>query len=260
MPALDEWTGRLPRLGVEGLLRRLGEQRELGCFSRHHRDCGRPARRGFGAAADGRRVDNVVPHRIRVALEHRSSTDLEPILSGQAPEIELWTELIEPMAQTVIRRAHDDEMSTNANHLHAVLEGGRRKEDVLERPGIKYEIELSVKLRIYSRVEIVKVGCSFIVGNVERPHLLGSQIREERLSETPIAMHEIGALGLRQAVTERLQDPAERVLTNEKLLAAQGRSTGERYPVACLRFQQKAEVVFGKSHARLAPVPARLVR
>ena len=90
--------------------------------------------------------------------------------------------------------------------------------------GIKYEIELSMKIRIYSRIEIVNVGCSFIVRNVERPYLRCPQESEERVGEAP--MREIRTLGLGHAVPERLQDPMRDQRPNDPATTAHPYTTG----------------------------------
>jgi hypothetical protein len=104
----------------------------------------------------------------------------ETIFDREDTEIELGAELIKSVPQEIIGGGDADIATANLYHAHAVGDGDRHIEDMLERTTIQNHIETFGKLARNRTVEVMNVDCAFVIRGVERADVLGSERAKER--------------------------------------------------------------------------------
>src|SRR5262249_39640928 len=126
------------------------------------------------------RVIDFVPTAVANSMHHHPF-DFVTIITAERAKEQLRTELVKPMAAPVVGDGMHEEAASDPHHFHAVLERGRKIEDMLERATVIDQIKSLLQFVADGLIQIVDEGCAFESGYIHREDRARTETKKARL-------------------------------------------------------------------------------
>jgi hypothetical protein len=161
----------------------------------YNHDVRRPIVYQLYAAAESFRIGNSIPWSPWVGFAEQHVFNDIPVLGGEDSVVQLWAQLIEAMAHEVIGACDSQEVASDRNHFHTVLDGLRKIKNVLGRPTIENTRKREFEMFGYRLVEVMDNGGLLIGRVVEGLNSARSKPLKKGLDE--MSVKELGCLLIR---------------------------------------------------------------
>ena len=132
--------------------------------------------------AERRGILHPVPLHGREHFVEGDRLHLELIGGREHAVDQLGGELVEAVADEVVRDGDLDEVPADLDHLHAVADRLRKVEDVLDRARVEHHRKPVLERAVDRRIHVVKRRSDLVIGLVERRDVLGAVVVQDELA------------------------------------------------------------------------------
>lgn len=178
--------GILPALAVIALLRSLRENRHDGGALRGDEQLNGAEADGFDARVDGVGIGDFEPASVGANEVSDHALDLKAVIGAEHAVEQLGAELVEAVAPPIVPGRVGHESAAGLDHLHAVLDGLRKVEDVFECAAVVNDVEALLEIVGQGLVEIVDELRAFEIGEVESVDVFCAEGFEDGFGEAGV--------------------------------------------------------------------------